>query len=209
MSSASDVVNFDYIYLFACGDCERFYALHHEDNEPPPCPGGHEYAQLVTPAAYGDHTICVTPTCKHFMWMNKAFPKGTCEGGCKRAGVKLADIVDGSGVIDEGSVLRKHVIVTEAEGTKGASAGLARSLEAELENAEGFKSGHHPNRKGHHSAAATATHQHGDKSNATTRKKKAAKLKLALEKLRAADDFNEADYADVLTRSDAYVKKYG
>jgi hypothetical protein len=202
-----DAADYDYIYLYGCETCKQFYVMRADPSEQPSCPSGHEYAKLAF-KQYRDSRTCVTPSCAHFLQMDKAFPGDRCEGGCKKPPATIADLVGGDGTVNDDSGLAQHVVETETEGT-GPAAGLARSLKAEIDSAEGFKSSHHKNRQGHHTASASATHDRGDKANANIRQKKALALAAALEKLRASDDFDEAKFRDLITRSEAYVKKWG
>lgn len=201
-----NAADYDFIYLYGCDTCKRFYVMRADSNEQPSCPSGHEYAKLAL-KHYRDSNVCVTATCAHFLQMDMAFPGNRCEGGCKKPPAQIAELVGGDGTVTDESGLARHVVETETEGT-GAAAGVARSLKAEIDSAEDFKSSHHKNKRGHHSANASATHDRGDRANANIRHKKAVALKEVLDKLRASDDFDEAKFRDLITRTEAYVKKW-
>ena len=211
MSSATEEVHYEFNNLYACQTCTRFYvlSLDRSGNEPESCPHGHEYPKTATHAKYGDYTVCANPDCENFLRMNKSFTKsGKCEGhGCNKAGIKIRDLVHESGAIEEKSFLQEHVFADEAQDT-GPAPGLARSLAGKVKDAESFTTSHHKGKKGKHTANATATHDRGDKADATIRKAKLAAMKEALENLRSADGFDEKKYKAIIARTEAKIKEW-
>lgn len=188
--------------LYACTKCDRFYVLFADPDDEQTCPNGHAAVLVDGDTSYFNksYQVCVNAACGFVLKMDRMFPGDKCEG-CNNSNTvfQISQIVDDVGVVEVDAV-KKLAVVIEKEDHSAAS-GAARSLAAKLKDADEFKSSHHKNKAGRHTANESARHEKGDKANATIRQAKARALQEALDKLKDADGFDQRTYNDVVTRT--------
>lgn len=192
-------------YLFACETCSRYYVLF-VDSTKQECPYDHGFMKVVNGKSdHYERSTCLNDKCEDLLGMNLVI-KGTKHERCGKNSAKTLDTL----VNEYGSVtddeLEKHTHV-EAAQVQGVRA--ARSLEAEVKAAEEFKTSHHKDKGGHHTASESARHEHGDKQDANIKRKKKETLKLFVENLKAAvpDWVNSNEHSRLIERAEAMINR--
>lgn len=187
--------------LYACTGCDKYHVM---SGTPDLCPAGNDI-ELVTPdSTYADYSTCANPDCSHALGMSLTIEGGRCDHCSKRLGKKAHQLVADDGTLVEKGLARLVYVPPMEE--KGSHA--ARSLEDAVEKAEGFKTAHHKDKKGHHTAGASATHARGNEETVNVRKQKRKMILLLVEKLEASSTYDLQTHDALIRRANTLAEKW-
>ncbi|MFL6120473.1 hypothetical protein [Actinophytocola sp.] len=159
--------------LFACEDCGKYYVLL-VDSTKQECPSGHDYMPVVkSSSAHYDRATCLNGECEDLLRMDLQITRNKHERCGKNTARVLSTLVDGYGTVTDATLLK--YVYTAPQEEQGVHA--ARSLEAAINETEGFKTSHHSDKGGRHNPTASARHDRGDKEDANIRRRKKETLK--------------------------------